>query len=67
MRLVSSVTWVPTAHAAEEVDSAAFAHHLDGLFPGLRHADGLDGDVDAAIIWREGAGLADGFAEYWWT
>ncbi len=36
--------------SAEEVDGAAFAHHLDGFFPGFGHADGFDGDIDAAII-----------------
>ena len=36
--------------AAEEVDCAAFADEFDGLLPGLGHADGLNGDVDAAIL-----------------
>jgi hypothetical protein len=38
--------------AAEEVDRAALAHQFDRLLPGLGHADGLNGDIDAAILWE---------------
>ena len=48
--------------AAEEVDRAALAHQLDGFLPGFGRADGLNGDVDAAIFGGEGARFADGLA-----
>ena len=36
--------------AAEEVDGAAAADHVDGPLPGLRLADGFDGDIHAAPV-----------------
>jgi len=48
--------------AAEEVNRAAFSNHLEGFFPGFRNADGFNGDVDTAIVGRESARFADGFA-----
>ena len=62
MRLVSSVTWVPSRATAKEIHRAAFADQLDGLLPGFRHSHGLNGDVHAAILRRKRARLADGGA-----
>ena len=36
--------------AAEEIDGAAAAHHVDGPLPGFRLADRFDGDIDAAPV-----------------
>src|SRR5581483_3346695 len=45
---------------AEEVDGAAFAHHVDGPLPGFRAADGLDDHVGATALRRKRAHRLDG-------
>ena len=59
---MSSVTLRSDGAAAEEVDRAAFAHQFHCFLPCLGHADGFNGDIDAPILRRERARLADGFA-----
>src|SRR6202161_2244141 len=49
--------------SAEEVDGAALADKLDRLLPCFWRAYGLNGDVDAAIAWGEGAGFANCLAD----
>ena len=48
--------------AAEEVHGAALAHQFHRLLPRFGHADGLNGDIDAAVFGRDGARFQDGFA-----
>src|SRR3974390_2754716 len=47
----------PAGTTAEEIDDAAFAHHVDGPLPGLRAAHGLDDYVAATTV---GGQLANG-------
>ena len=49
--------------SAKEVHRPALAHHFYRFFPRFGHADGLNGDVDAAIVRGERAGFADGIAD----
>ncbi len=49
--------------AAEEVDEAAFARHLDGPLPGFGSGDGFEDDVGAAAFGGEGAGGGDGVGD----
>src|SRR5580658_6203918 len=45
--------------AAEEIDDAAAAHHVDGPLPGLGFTDGFDGNIGPAAA-RQFANLSDG-------
>ena len=49
--------------AAEEVDDAAFASHLDGPLPGFECCYGLEDDVGAAALGGEGARCGDGVGD----
>ena len=48
--------------ATEEIHSAALAHHLDRFFPCFGDPYSFNGDIDAAVLWRERTRFANGFA-----
>jgi hypothetical protein len=53
---------VPNRAAAEEIHRAALAHQLDRLLPRIGHSDSFNRDIDAAVLRRQRARLADGLA-----